>query len=56
MYIEMHPRKVVALPKQQAAVIKAEHGLDVDEVMVPPSVCFIQAQTEIDCGNKLMFT
>ena len=35
---------------------QAEHGLDVDEVMVPPSVCFIQAQTEIDCGNKLMFT
>ena len=35
---------------------QSKYDLDVDEVVVPPSVCFIQAQTEIDCGNKSMLT
>jgi len=44
VYIEMYPGKVVALPKEKATFIK--HELD--------EVCFIHAQTIIDCGNKLM--
>ena len=44
VYIEMYPRRVVAFLKEQATFIKAsKYGLDVDEVVVPPSVCFIQA-------------
>ena len=51
VYIEMYPGKVVVLLKEQATIIKASMAL---MSMRSPSVCFIQAQTEIECGNKLM--
>ena len=46
----MYPGNVVALLKEQAAFIKASMAL----MWILPSVCFIQAQTEINCGNKLI--
>ena len=51
MYTEMYPKKVVALLKEQATFIKASTAL----MWMWYRPLFIQAQTEINCGNKLMF-
>ena len=47
VYTEMYHGKIVALLKEQATFIKAS-------IVLITSVCFIQAQTTIDCGNESM--
>ena len=55
VYIEMYPQESGCTSKRASHFHQSKCGLDVDEVVVPPSVCFIEAQIEINCGNKSMF-
>ena len=62
-HLNVHRCKLKCISRESGCTSKrashfqqSKHGLDVDEVVVPPCVCFIEAQTEVDGGNKLMLT